>query len=469
MAHDLKTIQSLFTQSTKKAIAIKGFTTKQWEKFKGVQKSYVSCKDFTGKVGDMALLTDGADLQTVYVGLGDGSDMFAWAIGDKLPHGVYTIQNTLNARQATGAMVAWGLSLYTFDRYKPVKHKKTVKLVPPKNADGVDAVAQIAGVYLGRDMVNTPANDLGPKDMTVLAKKIARDYGASIEIINVAKKQKEFPMIHAVGKGSAREPYLIDISWSAPQSTPQSPQSKSKNAKSITLVGKGVVFDTGGYNLKPGSGLFSMKIDMGGAAVALSIARMIMQANVQGINLRVLIPTVENSVSGTAYRPSDVIQSRGGISVEIGNTDAEGRLILGDALTYACESKPDLMMDFATLTGAGRIALGPEITALFCEDEKIARSLVKMGRTIDDQLWHMPLHGDYGYMLDSKTADTNNIGQPWGGAITAGLFLQKFVDDAVPWVHCDIMAANTRARLGRPEGGEPMSARATYEYVKSIL
>ena len=457
--HTEKQIQSLFTTKSKGAIPLVGYTIDGWEKAAKDIKKQFACRDFKGGVGQIALIEKAGKLTSVLVGLGKGENLFGWGIADKLPNGIYAISNDLDASKATHAMIAWGLSTYKFDVYKTEKTKKSVQLVIPKNADTNDAMAQISGTFLGRDLINTPANDLGPADLADVAKKMAKQFGATIDVIDVTKKQDEFPMIYAVGKGSERSPYLIDLKWG------------DKKGKSITLVGKGIIFDTGGYNLKPGGAMELMKKDMGGSAVALSVARMIMQSGIKGINLRVLVAAAENSVSGSAFRPSDVLQSRGGITVEIGNTDAEGRLVLGDALTYASESKPDLIMDFATLTGAARVALGTEVAAMFTHKDDIANTMAVSAGSVNDPIWRMPLVNDYMHMLENTpTADMNNVGKnAYGGAIVAGLFLDRFVDDDIPWVHFDLMGYNIRARTGRPVGGEPMVARTAFDYIKTIL
>ena len=463
MHHTQKQIQALFAKTSKKAVPIRGFTVKDWENATSDMKTPFACRDFKGGVGQLVLREENGKLAEIYVGLGEGKNLFAWGIADKLPDGVYEIVAGLNGEKATDAMIAWGLSAYQFDVYHSEKKSKKIQLVTPKGANVQDAMAQISGTFLGRDLINTPANDLSPADLARVAKDMADEFGASIDVIDVTKKQDDFPMIYAVGKGSERPPYLIDLSWS-------SQGGSDKKGKSITLVGKGIVFDTGGYNLKPTGGMALMKKDMGGSAVALSVARMIMQSGIKGIHLRVLVATAENSVSGSAFRPSDVIKSRKGLTVEIGNTDAEGRLVLGDALTYASESKPDLMMDFATLTGAARVALGTEVAAMFTDNTDIATAMAVSGQAVNDPVWHMPLIHDYMHIIETPIADINNAGKGgYGGAITAGLFLKKFVGDDIAWVHFDLMGYNVRSRAGRPMGGEPMVARAAFDYIKKYL
>lgn len=464
--HTNDDLNSLFINNSPNAIPLTGYTESEWGKADHALKSKFGCEDFKGKMGQIALLAGDGTLKQVLVGLGDGTEPLAYGIADKLPVGVYCLDDNVPVEQnfpkhitPTMAMVAWGLSAYKFDLYKSEKSKKSVQLIPPKQADVNEAMAILSGTYLGRDLINLPANDLSPKDLTQVAGDMAKQFNAHIKVIEIDTCPDEFPMIYAVGKGSKRRPYLIDMQWGDPQ------------GKKITLVGKGVVFDTGGYNLKSTSGLVNMKKDMGGAGVALAVARMIMGANMPNICLRVIIPTVENSISGNAYRPGDVLKSRKGTTVEIGNTDAEGRLILGDALTYAGqEENPDLLIDFATLTGASRVALGTELASMFTENTDMAQAMVQQGTQVGDPVWHMPLYHGYRPLLDSPIADINNIGgDGYGGAITAGLFLHEFVPQGVPWVHFDLMGANLRHRPARPKGGEPDTARAVFAYIQTMV
>jgi leucyl aminopeptidase len=301
--------------------------------------------------------------------------------------------------------------------------------------------------------VNTPAEDMGPAELAAAARSLARAHGARAAVITGdALLQRNYPTIHAVGRASARAPRLIDLRWGA-------------KGPRITLVGKGVCFDSGGLDLKPAAGMEIMKKDMGGAAHVLGLAGMIMAAKLP-VRLRVLIPAVENSVSGNAFRPLDIIRTRKGLTVEVGNTDAEGRLVLCDALAEAMTEKPDLVVDCATLTGAARVALGPDLPAMFANDDATAEALLRHGLAEDDPLWRLPLHAGYRTMLDSKIADMNNVSSgSFAGAITAALFLEAFVDAAVPWVHLDLYAWNPRAKPGRPEGGAAMGLRALYALI----
>jgi leucyl aminopeptidase len=304
-------------------------------------------------------------------------------------------------------------------------------------------------VTLCRDLINTPSNDMGPDELEEAARKLAAQHGAEFDVTRGNALAKEFPLIQAVGGGSARAPRLIDFTWG-----------KAGDPK-VTLVGKGVCFDTGGLDIKSDTGMLNMKKDMGGAATALALALMIMSRGLK-VRLRVLIPAVENAISGTSFRPRDIYTSRMGISVEIGNTDAEGRLVLADALALADEEKPALLVDFATLTGAARVALGPDLPAAFTDDDALAEELSRFAAAENDPLWRLPLWRPYEQMLDSKVADLNNIatgGQ--GGAITAALFLRRFVT-AKSWLHLDIFAWSTAAKPGRPEGADCQIARALY-------
>ena len=325
-----------------------------------------------------------------------------------------------------------------------------MRLVLPDGVDGDDLTRIVEGVTLARDLINTPSNDMGPAELEEAARALAKQHGATVQGHQRRRARERISRwLHAVGAGSARAPRLIDITWG-----------KDGDPK-ITLVGKGVCFDTGGLDIKTDTGMLNMKKDMAGGATALALAHMIMARKLK-VRLRVIIPAVENSISGTSFRPRDIYTSRKGISVEIGNTDAEGRLVLADALTLADEDKPALIVDFATLTGAARVALGPDVPPVFTDDDALAAELARTRRAENDPLWRMPLWRPYEAMLDSKVADTNNVstgGQ--GGAITAALFLRKFVT-AKSWLHLDIFAWTPAAKPGRPEGAELQSARALY-------
>jgi len=363
-----------------------------------------------------------------------------------LPPGLYRFGNA--PHDARIAALAIGLGAYQFTRYRKAD-ARDVRLVVPDGVDGEDISRIIEGVTLARDLINTPSNDMGPQELEDAARALAGRHGAKFAVTVGEELEKNFPLIHAVGMGSPRAPRLIDFTWG-----------KESDPK-ITLVGKGVCFDTGGLDIKPDSAMLNMKKDMGGAATALGLAHMIMARGLK-VRLRVLIPAVENAVSGKSFRPRDVYRSRKGLTVEIGNTDAEGRLVLADALALADEEKPALIADFATLTGAARVALGPDVPPFFTDDDALAEELMHAGTAEQDSVWRLPLWRPYEAMLDSKVADTNNVGSGGqGGAITAALFLRKFVE-AKSWLHLDIFAWNTSGKPGRPEGAECMTARALY-------
>lgn len=385
--------------------------------------------------------------------LKDSADFWSWGSAARsLPEGCYDIHaNLSDLGGAEAACLGWGLGSYQFDRYKPRKDAVR-QLVWPDGVDQRRVRALVDAITLTRDLINIPASDMGPAELAAAAKAVAEEFGGRYsEIVGEDLLTENFPMIHAVGRASDRAPRLIDIGWG------------DESAPKVTLIGKGVCFDTGGLDLKPSQFMLMMKKDMGGAANALGLARMIMAVGLK-VQLRLLIPAVENSVSGNAFRPLDVLDSRQGITVEVGNTDAEGRLVLGDALTYAGEDKPDLILDFATLTGAARVALGTDLPALFCNDDTLAKDLQRAAKSVSDPTWRLPLYRPYAQMLDSKVADTNNVSSGgFAGAITAALFLEKFVPEETAWAHFDMMAWNTAAKPGRPEGGEAMAIRSVFE------
>jgi leucyl aminopeptidase len=316
------------------------------------------------------------------------------------------------------------------------------------------AELQAAATALVRDLVNRPAADLGPNALEAEARRIAKSYKAEAIVTAGEALETGYPLIHAVGKAAAREhaPRLIELEWG----DPRHPR--------IAIVGKGITFDTGGLDIKPASGMRLMKKDMGGAAHALALAELIMAAHLP-VRLHMLVAAAENSIAGNAMRPGDIIKSRKGISVEIDNTDAEGRLVLADALTKAIQDKPELIIDFATLTGAARVALGPDLPAMFSNDESIANAMLAASQAASDPLWRMPLWAPYMEMLDSDIADTSNSGGAFAGAVTAALFLQKFVPDDVPWVHLDTFAWRPTSKPGRPKGGEALGLRAVFRYL----
>jgi len=361
-----------------------------------------------------------------------------------LPAGTYRFANA--PHDARLGALAFALGSYQFTRYRKAQ-ERNVRLVVPDGVDGEALSAAAEAVALARDLINTPSNDMGPAELEDAVRLLAKTHGASVKVIAGDELARGFPLMQAVGGGSPREPRLIDMTWG------------SDRDPKITLVGKGVCFDTGGLDIKPESGMLNMKKDMGGAATALALAHMLMARKAR-VRLRVVIPAVENSISGTSFRPRDIYRSRKGITVEIGNTDAEGRLVLADALALADEEKPELIVDFATLTGAARVALGPDVPPFFTDDDSLADAMMARGTTEHDPVWRLPLWRSYERMLESKVADLNNVGGSHGGAITAALFLRRFVGNAKAWMHFDVFAWTPVARPGRPEGGECQSARA---------
>ncbi len=419
-------------------------------------RNWVAGTGFKAEPGSTSLLAD-ADgrLARVLLGVSEGDD--PWSYGGLpfgLPMGSYRIDPDPEPSAATRAALGWALGCYRFTRYKKVE-RSPAGLVWPATADRGAVERTAMATFLVRDLINTPAADMGPAELAGAAVELAEAFKAKVAVtVGDDLLKANFPAIHSVGRASVRAPRLIDIGWG-----------KSGDPL-VILVGKGVCFDTGGLDIKPSNNMLLMKKDMGGAAHALGVARMIMMAELP-VRLRVLIPAVENSVSGDAMRPLDVLQTRKGLTVEVGNTDAEGRLILCDALAEASADRPELIVDFATLTGAARVALGTELPALFCNDDALAEGLLRAGGQAADPMWRLPLHQPYARQLDSKVADLNNVGSgAFAGAILAALFLERFVDKDISWAHLDIMAWNKAARPGRPEGGEALGMRAVYTYLE---
>ena len=367
-----------------------------------------------------------------------------------LPSGSYQFVNVTD--EYASYAIAWGLGAYQFTRYKKPSREPAKLVVPAAARTVVENL--VTSIYCVRDLINTPTDDLGPKELAAEVEKIAESFQADFkQIIGSDLLKQNYPAIHAVGRASDDEPRLLDMRWGNP-SHPK-----------VTLVGKGVCFDTGGLDLKPSAYMLLMKKDMGGAAHVLGLARMIMQAKLP-VRLRVLIPAVENAVSGNSYRPGDIVHSRKGLTIEIGNTDAEGRVVLADALTEAVSENPDLIIDIATLTGAARVAVGTEISAVFSNNNELADAVIAAGEQQYDPIWRLPLFAAYRESLNSPIADiNNNSSDSYAGAITAALFLKEFVPDNIPWLHFDIMAWNIRAKPGRPIGGEAMALRGLFAYL----
>ncbi|MBT7756562.1 MAG: leucyl aminopeptidase family protein [Rhodospirillaceae bacterium] len=414
---------------------------------------------FAASAGEFILLpSESGGLAGVLLGLGDAAAQPGdyWAFGTlakSLPAGHYRIEGDLPALHAYHAALAWALSHYRFTRYHGAgdKDDPVAMLCLPENVDGAALGAAVKGSFLARDLINTPASDMGPAELAEAALALAAEYGGTgTVIVGDDLLAANYPAIHAVGRASTRAPRLIDLAWG------------KADAPRLTLVGKGVCFDTGGLDLKGAAGMLKMKKDMGGAATVLGLAAMVMAAALP-VRLRVLIPAVENAVAGNAYRPGDVLQTRKGLTVEIGNTDAEGRIVLCDALAEADSETPDLIIDIATLTGAARVALGPDLPAFFTGDDELAAALQQAGEAQDDPSWRLPLFAPYGERLKSKVADYNNVSDgPFAGAITAALFLEAFVSDSDRWLHLDSYGWNDKDRPGRPAGGEGLAMRALF-------
>jgi leucyl aminopeptidase len=429
---------------------------KAWlERQPAATASWLKVTQFEPTDGNVGLLParDGS-LAQVVLGLGTRGDLWSFAaLPGRLPRGRYRLDG-LDPTAAEAACLGFALGCYRYDRYKK-SHRPRPTLVWPSGVDQAGVLQAAEAIAFGRDLVTTPANDMGPEHLAAAAEELAGRHGAQCKVIvGDALLEHDYPAIHAVGRASSREPRLVDLVWGSPRHP------------KLTLVGKGVCFDSGGLDLKTAAGMKLMKKDMGGAASVLALASMIMAARLP-VRLRVLVPAVENSVSGDAYRPLDVIQTRKGLTVEIGNTDAEGRVILGDALTEADRQDPDLIIDFATLTGAARVALGTELPALFCDDDAIASRILDAGDRIADPMWRMPLFSAYRRHLDSRVADLNNMsGIAEGGAITAALYLKEFVSPRRRWVHIDTMAWNSNSRPGRPVGGDVQGVRACFAMIR---
>ena len=429
------------------------------------QRTWIEGVGFKGTAKQQTLLP-GADgrVAGVLFGIGDGSagepsgpsELLIGHLAQSLPTGSYRLAS--EARDPTLAAIAWGLGSYRYTRYKNSNTPRAVSLRLPDGSDRELALSTIDAVRLGRDLINTPASDLGPAEIEAAARDLAMRFGAHIEVtVGDDLLAKNFPMIHAVGRASPRAPRLIDISWGR------------EGARTVTLVGKGITFDTGGLDIKPSSAMLLMKKDMGGAAAALTLGHMIMAQKLD-VRLRILIPTAENSISGDAFRPGDVLTSRAGTTVEIGNTDAEGRLVLADAIALADEQAPQSMYIFATLTGAARVALGPDLPAMFTNDDAFAAEMVATSASIGDPVWRLPLWPGYDAKLESPVADMNNVWEaPFAGSITAALFLKRFAKQAKRFAHFDLFGWRPQASPLGPRGGEPQTARAVFTVLAKEL
>jgi leucyl aminopeptidase len=423
------------------------------------QAGFLRATGFAAKAQEIRLLPGEAGLGGAVLGLGADAEAASlpWAFGGApfaLPEG--TAWRLEGAPDPAAAVLGWCLGAYRYERLKSEAGRAPARLVPPPGTEA--AQAEAAAICRGRDLINTPANLLGPAELAEAVAALAARYGARFEVIEGAALEAGFPAVAAVGGGAARPPRVIVMRWEG-----------RADGKILALCGKGVCFDTGGLDLKPSAAMLRMKKDMGGAAAMIATAEMLMAARAP-IRLLLLVGAVENAISANAFRPLDVIRTRAGTSVEIGNTDAEGRLVLADLLTFAAEHDPALVVDCATLTGAARVALGPDLPALFSNDDRLAAAMLEAGQACGDPLWRLPLHSGYVSWLDSSVADINNVStKPMAGAIIAALFLKRFVAKTLPWAHIDAYAWNDQVRPGRPEGGEIQAARAIARAALSFL
>jgi leucyl aminopeptidase len=426
------------------------------------ERAWVEAQGWTAKQGSVLLLPNGqGGVGGVLLGTG-GKD---WAtqsplspgvLPAALPPGDYRFASPLPDPEL--AAVAFLAGNYRFTRYKTANGPKPKRLVLPAGADREHVLALAEALYLGRALINTPANDLGPAELEAAARELANAHGGSVKVTEGSGLLSDnFPMIHTVGRASDRPPRLIDLRWG------------SEHAPKVTIVGKGICFDSGGLDIKPSSAMALMKKDMGGAASALAFALLVMRAKLP-MRLRVLIPAAENSIGGNAFRPGDILPSRNGMTVEVGNTDAEGRLVLADAISLAEEEAPDYLVTIATLTGAARVALGPDLPPLYTDDEDLAVGLLTSGRAVGDPFWRMPFWSPYDKLLKSSVADVSHIAEgAFAGSVIAALFLKRFVRDSKRFVHLDIFGWVPREQPGRPQGGEPQGARALYHFFRQEL
>lgn len=417
--------------------------------------AWATANDFTGKAGQLLLVPDACGgIDHVLFGAGDAFEpLTARSLAPRLPDGLWRLEG-VEGEAAELAALSFALGAYRFDRYR-ARPAKAARLSVTSDPERLLRIASACA--LAREMVDTPAADMGPLQIETIAREIAEASGASLSVVTGdALLEENYPSVHAVGRAAAphRAPRVIEIGWNL----------EKADLPLVALVGKGVVFDTGGLDLKPAAGMRNMKKDMGGSAHVLALGRLVMQANLP-VRLVVLVAAVENAVSGDAFRPGDVLQTRKGLTIEVGNTDAEGRLVLADVLTRAAEHMPDLTLDFATLTGAARMALGPELPPLYTDDEALAADMLASAKRVADPLWRMPLWAGYRPALEAEIADLRNDPAAWAqaGSVTAALFLQKFAPETGVWAHMDIFAWNPRARPGWPEGGEAQGLRAAFD------
>jgi len=421
-----------------------------------IQSNWVTQNQFSAKKQSYIRIPNNANQDIIWLGIGAGSvldlrDSSAW-LSQQLAIGIYAFDT---AEDHFELGLGWALGQYQFDRYLSERKEKNQLVINDEIRPKITEIGN--GLFLARDLINTPTNDMGPSHLSEVVQAVASQYEAEFtEILDQELLDKGYRTIYTVGMAADNRPRLLELKWG------------NDDAPKVTLVGKGVCFDTGGLDIKPGAGMLIMKKDMGGAAHALALATMVMSAKLN-INLRVLLPAVENSISSNAFRPGDVIKTYKGTTVEIGNTDAEGRLILCDALALGGEDKPDLMIDFATLTGAARVAMGADVVPFFTDDEDLASGLAEHSAAVSDPLWRLPLYKGYESQLKSTIADLNNISSsPFGGAITAGLFLKNFVPEKTTWAHIDLYGWNQSDKATCHKGGQSMAIHAVFSYLASL-
>ncbi len=427
-----------------------------WAKgLSGPQRAALAAQKFEGGGYQVGIVPEGEGWFAVG-GVADPAELSSWCLAklaEALPAGTY--------RRADGdpgpALYGWQTAQYRFAKYRDDKKAEGPRVLLTKEAKSIEAaMAEARATCLVMDLVNTPAEDMGPAELEAVAERIAKEHGAKVKVTRGDALEQEFPLVHAVGRAAERKhaPRMIELTWG------------DAKAPKLAIVGKGVCFDSGGLDIKNASGMALMKKDMGGAAHALALAGLVMASGMK-VNLQCLVPAVENAISSNAFRPGDVLRSRKGLTVEIGNTDAEGRLILADALALASEREVEFIIDFATLTGAARVALGPDLPALFAREDATAEALLAAGKERDDPVWRLPLHEAYGEWLKSDIADTNNAhGNAFAGASVAGLFLDKFVGEGIDWAHFDTFAWRPNAKPGRPKGGAALGLRAAWHMLQ---
>jgi len=443
------------------SISIVPVTANDWEALQNtlteIQRHWANLNGFTGKVGQLCLLPDNRGGLGKVLAAYDATEGKLWALAalpDKLPTGAYHLDCTWDSTECTQAAIGWGLGYYQFNQFRQPDAKPRPLLFADADTQRADAFIQ--AVTLVRDLINLPANHMMPEHLSGVMRQLAGEYSAIFtEIVGDDLLVQNYPAVHAVGRASAHAPRMLELLWG------------NEADPALTLVGKGVCFDTGGLDIKPSQYMRLMQKDMGGAAHVLGLTKLVMQMQLP-VRLRVLVPAVDNAIGGDAFRPGDILATRAGRHVEVDNTDAEGRLILCDALSAAAENTPGLILDFATLTGAARVALGTEIPVFFSNNKELTAQLQTAAETAGELIWNLPLHKPYFAQMKSHFADFLNSGGSYGGAITAALFLNEFVPEDIRWAHFDVMAWNTRVRAGRPIGGEAMGLFAVYRYLETV-